>query len=73
MPRIKQTAHRAISSQPEMEEDDDFLEEEEENQLEEASESRSQKRRRIPTELAADKRRDWEASFHNRKFKNERK
>ncbi|KAI8555021.1 hypothetical protein RHMOL_Rhmol05G0141700 [Rhododendron molle] len=71
MPRLKQTAHRAISSQPEIEEEDDFMAEDEENQSEEALRSRSRKRRRTPQEIAADNRRGWEASMDSRKFKNE--
>ncbi|XP_058180390.1 uncharacterized protein LOC131335154 [Rhododendron vialii] len=73
MPRVKQTAHRAPSSQPEIEEEDDFMaESEEEIQPAEASGSRSKRRRRTPGQIAADKRRVWEDSFVGRKFKNER-
>ncbi|KAI8571520.1 hypothetical protein RHMOL_Rhmol01G0126100 [Rhododendron molle] len=72
MPKIKQTAHRATSSQLEIKENDDFVAEEEEIQPEEASGSHARKRRRTPAEIAVDKRRTWEGSFNGRKFKKER-
>ncbi|KAI8535689.1 hypothetical protein RHMOL_Rhmol10G0193400 [Rhododendron molle] len=71
MPKIKQTAHRATSSQSEIEEEDDFVSEVK-IQPEEASGFRSRKRRRTLAETAADKRKTWEGNFDNRKFKNER-
>lgn len=72
MPKIKQTAHRASFSVPEIEEEDDFVKEGAEIAQEEASGSRTRKKRRTRAEMAEEKRREWEGSFGGKKFKNER-